>query len=117
MYQCSDRIQRLWRSFLRYISYLCPAPGIPSQTGTTELTVHVINVNDKKPYFTPSIQRAGVSADAALGTVLHNLIAVDPDITDVGQLVFELDQGRMIRAVDKNGKEVRVFVKEGPLEA
>ncbi|XP_045767509.1 cadherin-87A isoform X2 [Maniola jurtina] len=80
--------------------------GIPSLTGTTELTVHIINVNDKKPNFTPSIQRAEVSADAEVGTILHNLIAVDPDITDDGQLVYELARDRVIRAVDKNGKEV-----------
>ncbi|CAH2085946.1 unnamed protein product [Euphydryas editha] len=80
--------------------------GIPSLTGTTELTIHVINVNDKKPSFTPSIQRAEVSADAELGTVLHTLIAVDPDITDPGQLVYELARDKVIRAVDKNGVEV-----------
>ncbi|XP_072929429.1 cadherin-87A [Epargyreus clarus] len=80
--------------------------GIPSLTGTTELTVHVINVNDKKPYFTPSVQRAEVSADAPLGTILHTLVAVDPDIVDNGQLLFELAKERLVRAVDKNGKEV-----------
>ncbi|KAL0831734.1 hypothetical protein ABMA28_001276 [Loxostege sticticalis] len=80
--------------------------GMPSLTGTTELTVHVINVNDKKPYFTPPIQRAEVSADAEIGTPVHNLIAVDPDITDNGLLVYELLNDRLIKAVDKNGKEV-----------
>ncbi|CAH0724033.1 unnamed protein product, partial [Brenthis ino] len=80
--------------------------GIPSLTGSTELTVRIINVNDKKPSFTPPIQRAEVSADAEIGTVFHTLVAVDPDITDNGQLVYELDTNRMIRAVDKNGIEV-----------
>ncbi|KAF9823771.1 hypothetical protein SFRURICE_000014, partial [Spodoptera frugiperda] len=79
--------------------------GIPSLTGTTELTVHVINVNDKKPYFTPPIQRAEVSADVELGVIVHNLIAVDPDIVDNGSLVFTMGD-KVIRAVDKNGKEV-----------
>ncbi|XP_061704355.1 cadherin-87A isoform X2 [Cydia pomonella] len=80
--------------------------GMPSHTGTTELTVHVSNVNDKKPYFTPTIQRAEVSADAELGTVIHNLMAMDPDITDSEQLVYELPRNKMIKAVDKNGQEV-----------
>ncbi|XP_073952760.1 cadherin 87A [Choristoneura fumiferana] len=79
--------------------------GMPSLTGTTELTVHVVNVNDKKPYFTPSIQRAEVSADAEIGTVVHTLAAVDPDITE-GQLFFELSRDKVIKAVDKNGQEV-----------
>lgn len=68
----------------------------------------MINVNDKKPYFTPTIQRAEVSADADLGDVVHNLIAVDPDITDNGLLVYEMGD-RVIRAVDKHGKEVSFF--------
>ncbi|XP_060802067.1 cadherin-87A [Amyelois transitella] len=80
--------------------------GIPSLTGTAELTVHVINVNDKKPYFTPTVQRAEISADAELGTVLHHLVAIDPDITDDGQLVYELATDRVVKAVDNNGKEV-----------
>ncbi|CAG4946283.1 unnamed protein product [Colias eurytheme] len=86
--------------------------GIPSLTGTTELTVHVINVNDKLPNFTPPIQRAEVSADAAPGTIVHNLIAVDPDISDNGMLVFGMEAG--VKAVDKNGKEV---TNEGTLSS
>jgi hypothetical protein len=81
---------------------------MPSLTGTTELTIHVINVNDKKPFFTPPVQRAEVSADADVGSVVHTLLAVDPDITDNGLLVYELLQDRIIKAVDKNGKEVRI---------
>lgn len=81
-------------------------PGMPSLTGTTELTVHVVNVNDKHPSFTPTIQRAEVSADAELGTLVHNLVAVDPDIVDGGELVYHQAADKMIRAVDKNGVEV-----------
>ncbi|KAI5635157.1 cadherin domain-containing protein [Phthorimaea operculella] len=80
--------------------------GMPSLTGTTELTVHVSNVNDKRPYFTPTIQRAEVSADAELGTIVHTLAAIDPDIVDPTQLVFDISTEKLIRAVDKNGKEV-----------
>ncbi|KAG6448204.1 hypothetical protein O3G_MSEX005352 [Manduca sexta] len=79
--------------------------GLPSLTGTTELTVHVINVNDKRPYFTPSVQRAEVSADAELGTEVHTLLATDPDIVDSSQLVYTLADS-VIQAVDKNGKVV-----------
>nr|QTE34337.1 cadherin [Galleria mellonella] len=80
--------------------------GMPSLTGTTEIKVHILNVNDKKPSFTPAIQRAEVSADAEQGTLVHNLTAVDPDITDDESLVYELAADRVIKAVDKNGKEV-----------
>ncbi|KAJ2947229.1 hypothetical protein O0L34_g16939 [Tuta absoluta] len=80
--------------------------GMPSLTGTTELTVHISNVNDKRPYFTPTTQRAEVSADAELGTIVHTLTAIDPDIVDPTQLVFDISTEKLIRAVDKNGKEV-----------
>lgn len=78
---------------------------MPSLTGTTELTVHVINVNDKRPYFTPVTQRAEVSADAEVGTVIHELMAEDPDVIEDAQLMFGMS-ARIITVVDKNGKEV-----------
>lgn len=34
--------------------------GTPSLTGTTTLTISVINSNDKLPYFVPATQRAEV---------------------------------------------------------
>jgi hypothetical protein len=37
--------------------------GSPVLTGTTTLTVTVLNSNDKDPYFDPSTQRAEVSID------------------------------------------------------
>ncbi|XP_012545103.1 cadherin-87A [Bombyx mori] len=80
--------------------------GVPSLTGTTELLVHVVNVNDKKPQFAPPVQRAEVSADAGPGARVHDLTAFDPEIEDVDRLLYELAADRMIKAVDKNGKEV-----------
>ncbi|CAH2040130.1 unnamed protein product, partial [Iphiclides podalirius] len=80
--------------------------GVPSLTGTTELTIRVINVNDKRPVFTPSVQRAEVSADAQAGAVLHRLAAEDPDIEDSANLVFAMSSDVPIRAVDENGQEV-----------
>lgn len=35
--------------------------GTPSLTGTTTLTISIINSNDKLPYFVPATQRAEVS--------------------------------------------------------
>lgn len=35
--------------------------GVPSLTGTTTLTINIINTNDKLPYFVPSTQTAEVS--------------------------------------------------------
>lgn len=80
--------------------------GMPSLTGSTELTVTVINVNDKKPYFTPQVQRAEVSADAEVGTVVHQLSAMDPDVSDIKLLHYGLDTSKPIKAVLEDGQEV-----------
>lgn len=78
--------------------------GTPSLTGTTTLTVSVINSNDKLPYFVPVTQKAEVAEDAPLGTVVHTLIAMDPDINSSEALNFAATEP--ITAVDKNGKQV-----------
>ncbi|XP_050101039.1 cadherin-87A isoform X1 [Anopheles aquasalis] len=78
--------------------------GTPSLSGTTMLTVSIINSNDKAPYFTPTTQRAEVSEDAAIGTLVHTLVAVDPDVASSESLDYAATEP--ITAVDKNGKEV-----------
>lgn len=70
--------------------------------------MNVINVNDKRPYFTPITQRAEVSADAEVGTVIHELLAEDPDVIDDAQLMFGMS-ARILTVVDKNGKEVSLI--------
>uniref|UniRef100_A0A182Y7D4 Cadherin domain-containing protein n=1 Tax=Anopheles stephensi TaxID=30069 RepID=A0A182Y7D4_ANOST len=78
--------------------------GTPSLSGTTMLTVSIINSNDKAPYFTPTTQRAEVSEDAPIGTLVHTLVAVDPDVASSESLDYAATEP--ITAVDKNGKEV-----------
>ncbi|XP_052863844.1 cadherin-87A [Anopheles cruzii] len=78
--------------------------GTPSLSGTTMLTVSIINSNDKAPYFTPTTQRAEVSEDATIGTLVHTLVAVDPDVASSESLDYAATEP--ITAVDKNGKEV-----------
>lgn len=79
--------------------------GTPSLSGTTTLTVSIINSNDKAPYFTPTTQRAEVSEDAPVGTLVHTLVALDPDVASSEALDYAATEP--ITAVDKNGKEVR----------
>lgn len=78
--------------------------GTPSLSGTSTLTVHVINSNDKAPYFTPTTQRTEVSEDAAAGTLVHALLAVDPDVASADALEFSL--GDYTTAVHQDGSEV-----------
>ncbi|XP_055623372.1 cadherin-87A [Toxorhynchites rutilus septentrionalis] len=78
--------------------------GTPSLSGTTTLTVSIINSNDKAPYFTPTTQRAEVSEDAPVGRLVHTLVALDPDVATSEALDYAATEP--ITAVDKNGKEV-----------
>lgn len=78
--------------------------GTPSLTGTTTLTVSILNSNDKLPYFVPATQRAEVPEDATPGTIVHTLIAMDPDVNSSEALNYAATEP--ITAVDKNGKQV-----------
>lgn len=78
--------------------------GTPSLSGTATLTVNIINANDKDPYFTPSTQRAEVTEDAAIGALVHRLVALDPDVSSAELLVYAATEP--ITAVDKDGNEI-----------
>jgi hypothetical protein len=78
--------------------------GTPSLSGTATLVVSIINSNDKAPYFTPTTQRSEISEDAPIGTIVHMLVAVDPDIASSESLDYAATEP--ITAVDKDGKEV-----------
>lgn len=43
------------------IEVLAVDQGVPSMTGTTTLTINIINTNDKLPYFVPVTQKAEVN--------------------------------------------------------
>ncbi|CAG9836975.1 unnamed protein product [Diabrotica balteata] len=60
--------------------------GVPSLTGTTEVTITV------------------VMEDAAVGTVIYTLIALDPDVNSSDALNFAATEP--ITALDKHGQEV-----------
>lgn len=46
--------------------------GSPVHTGTATLVVHILNSNDKAPYFTPSTQRTQVT-EGKTGVVIFCL--------------------------------------------
>lgn len=92
------------RNYYFIIYIIRTLSGTPSLSGTTTLTVSVTNSNDKDPFFTPSTQRAEVREDAAVGTVIHNLVAIDPDVESNDVLQYSATEP--ITAVDKDGKEV-----------
>lgn len=97
---------------LSLCSTLSPPAGTPSLSGTASLTVNIINSNDKDPYFTPATQRAEIAEDAAIGTVVHRLVALDPDVASVELLSFAATEP--ITAVDKDGLEINAATDADP---
>lgn len=86
------------------IEILAVDRGEPALTGTASLTVKIINTNDKLPYFVPATQKAEVMEDVPVGTVIHTLVALDPDVNTSEALNFAATEP--ITALDKHGLEV-----------
>lgn len=87
-----------------HIEVVAADMGTPSLSGSATVTINILNSNDKAPYFTPPTQRAEVAEDAAVGALVHQLVAVDPDIVSNEALAFAATEP--ITAVDSDGKEV-----------
>ncbi|XP_045467864.1 cadherin-87A isoform X2 [Harmonia axyridis] len=92
------------RKNIYHIDVIATDYGEPRLSGSTTLTINIINTNDKNPYFFPATQRAEIMEDAAIGTVVHNLTAKDPDVNSTDAFLFESIEP--ITALDKNGNQV-----------
>jgi len=64
--------------------------GIPPLTGSAQLTVTVVDVNDNNPRFEHADYDVTVSEDVAPGTTLLRVAAVDPDAGLNGRVTYEL---------------------------
>ncbi|XP_025829338.1 cadherin-87A [Agrilus planipennis] len=78
--------------------------GTPSLNATARIILNVLNVNDKSPYFVPVTQKASIMEDAPVGTIVHTLVALDPDVNSSEALNFAVTEP--ITALDKYGQEV-----------
>ncbi|RWS20866.1 cadherin-87A-like protein, partial [Leptotrombidium deliense] len=77
--------------------------GVPSKTGTTTLTILIINHNDKVPYFSPTTQRSQVNENEEIGNRVYKLVAIDPDTDSPQSLWYRIES---MTAIDKNGQRV-----------
>ncbi|XP_042793526.1 protocadherin gamma-C5 isoform X25 [Panthera tigris] len=62
--------------------------GIPARSGTTLISVIVLDINDNAPTFHSSVLRVGLPENAPMGTLLLRLNATDPDEGTNGQLDY-----------------------------
>lgn len=62
--------------------------GVPARSGTTLISVTVLDINDNAPTFQSSVLRVGLAENAPVGTLLLRLNATDPDEGTNGQLDY-----------------------------
>lgn len=77
--------------------------GVPPKIGTTLLTVHILNHNNKEPYFTPSSQRAEVNERTEINTIFYRMQAEDPDVGSQDALLFQIEN---VSGISKDGVQV-----------
>ncbi|XP_071106139.1 cadherin-87A-like [Haliotis cracherodii] len=76
--------------------------GNPQKTGTTTVTISIIDQNNKLPYFISLVQFAEISENAQKGEYVTTILAKDPD--EDAKLSFELVEE--IKAISPDGVNV-----------
>ncbi|XP_038310713.1 protocadherin alpha-11-like [Canis lupus familiaris] len=86
--------------------------GKPELTGTIQLFVHVLDINDNDPEFEQSEYKVKLTENAAKETLVIKLNATDPDEGVNGEVTYSLmsikPNGKLLFTLDKNNGEVRV---------
>ncbi|NWS11568.1 PCDAD protein, partial [Pachyramphus minor] len=65
--------------------------GRPSLTGTMELVISVLDVNDNAPQFNQSVYNVVLPEDAIEGTLVVRVNATDLDLGIYGEVIYEID--------------------------
>ncbi|XP_058267574.1 protocadherin alpha-2-like [Hemibagrus wyckioides] len=64
--------------------------GKPARSGTLDLTVNVIDVNDNTPIFSKELYKVSVPENTILGTTIIKLNASDTDAGTNGEIIYSL---------------------------
>ncbi|KAM4764658.1 protocadherin alpha-8-like [Cyanocitta cristata] len=92
--------------------------GRPSLTGTMELVISVLDVNDNAPQFNQSVYNVHLPEDALETTLVARVNATDPDLGIYGEMIYEIDSvvppsATDLFSIDANTGEIRLT---GPLD-
>ncbi|XP_032929064.1 protocadherin alpha-6-like [Catharus ustulatus] len=87
--------------------------GRPSLTGTMELVISVLDVNDNMPQFNQSVYKVQLPENAERGTLVIKLNATDLDEGSNSKVSYSLQilspqDGRDIFRIDRNSGEIRL---------
>ena len=86
--------------------------GEPQMSGTMQILISVLDVNDNAPVFTQSVYKASIKEGAPLGTVVTTVTATDADDGANGKITYSissmLDHTLGIFEVNEENGEVRL---------
>ncbi|XP_068554811.1 protocadherin alpha-2-like [Anas acuta] len=87
--------------------------GRPALTGTAELVVSVLDVNDNAPKFNQSVYNARLSEDASEGTLVARVCATDPDEGINQEMMYKIANSNPssasgIFSIDAKSGEIRL---------
>nr|KAF6448274.1 hypothetical protein HJG63_014987 [Rousettus aegyptiacus] len=86
--------------------------GKPELTGTVQLFIHVLDINDNDPEFEQSEYKVRLMENAAKETFVIKLNATDPDEGVNGEITYSLmsikPKGKSLFTINENNGEVRV---------
>ncbi|XP_054073566.1 protocadherin alpha-6-like [Rissa tridactyla] len=87
--------------------------GRPSLTGTMELLISVLDVNDNAPQFNQSVYKVQLPENAAEGTQVVCVNATDRDLGIYGEVLYEIDtivpaSASDVFSIDANSGEIRL---------
>ncbi|XP_068506766.1 protocadherin gamma-A11 isoform X19 [Syngnathus scovelli] len=70
--------------------------GQPRRSGTMQIIVHVLDVNDNAPVFTKTLYKATISENAPKGTSVITVSASDKDSGSNGQISYIISENTLI---------------------
>ncbi|XP_071615282.1 protocadherin alpha-13-like [Heliangelus exortis] len=87
--------------------------GRPSLTGTMELVITVLDVNDNAPQFNQSVYTVILPEDASEGTLVARVNATDPDLGIYGEVIYEIEavvppSATDVFSIDARSGEIRL---------
>ncbi|XP_058533873.1 protocadherin alpha-11-like [Ochotona princeps] len=86
--------------------------GKPELTGTTQLHIYVLDVNDNEPEFDQQEYKVRLTENSARGMVVMHLNATDRDEGINGEIIYSLmsvkPEGETLFTIEENSGEVRV---------